>query len=268
MGEDELTALVDAAIAETGASVDAGHGAGDGPGHAALRRPRRRQDGVGPRSRAALSAVEFRAVARLKLSVGRDLAAELGGDRDAVLDALAERAGVQVYLRGNELTLDGEQARARPGAGAGGRAVRAGGAGHLGRPADRRRRGRRARRRRPRGRRAARRRLAPSRPAGGAQDARPEALRRRHPQEHGHVRHRPGRHRQDVPRDRAGGGGAVRARGGAHHPHAAGGRGRRAARLPARRPAGQGRSRTCGRCSTRCTTCSTPTGWPPTWRRA
>jgi len=48
-------------------------------------------------------------VARLKLSVGRDLAAELGGDRDAVLDALAERAGVQVFLRGNELTLDGEQ---------------------------------------------------------------------------------------------------------------------------------------------------------------
>ena len=46
---------------------------------------------------------------RLKLSVGRDLAAELGGDRDAVLDALAERAGVQVFLRGNELTLDGEQ---------------------------------------------------------------------------------------------------------------------------------------------------------------
>jgi phosphate starvation-inducible PhoH-like protein len=48
-------------------------------------------------------------VVRLKLSVGRDLAAELGGDRDAVLDALAERAGVQVFLRGNELTLDGEQ---------------------------------------------------------------------------------------------------------------------------------------------------------------
>ena len=48
-------------------------------------------------------------MARLKLSVGRDLAAELGGDRDAVLDALAERAGVQVFLRGNELTLDGEQ---------------------------------------------------------------------------------------------------------------------------------------------------------------
>src|SRR6476469_827912 len=48
-------------------------------------------------------------VARLKLSVGRDLAAELGGDRDAVLDALAERAGLQVFLGGNELTLDGEQ---------------------------------------------------------------------------------------------------------------------------------------------------------------
>jgi phosphate starvation-inducible PhoH-like protein len=56
-------------------------------------------------------------VARLKVSVGNDLAAELGGDRDAVLEALAERAGVGVYLRGNELTLDGpepavEQAKA------------------------------------------------------------------------------------------------------------------------------------------------------------
>jgi phosphate starvation-inducible PhoH-like protein len=56
-------------------------------------------------------------MARVKLSVGHDLAAELGGDRDAVLQALAERTGVSAYLRGNELTLDGddpavEQARA------------------------------------------------------------------------------------------------------------------------------------------------------------
>jgi phosphate starvation-inducible PhoH-like protein len=48
-------------------------------------------------------------MARLKLSVGGDLAAELGGDRDAVLDALAERSGVQVYLRGSELTIEGEE---------------------------------------------------------------------------------------------------------------------------------------------------------------
>jgi phosphate starvation-inducible protein PhoH and related proteins len=51
----------------------------------------------------------FRSVARVKLSVGRDLAAELGGSRDAVLEALAERAGINAYLRGSELTLDGEE---------------------------------------------------------------------------------------------------------------------------------------------------------------
>jgi phosphate starvation-inducible PhoH-like protein len=47
-------------------------------------------------------------MARVKMTVGRDLAAELGGDRDAVLEALAQRTGVSAYLRGNELTLDGE----------------------------------------------------------------------------------------------------------------------------------------------------------------
>ncbi len=49
-------------------------------------------------------------MARLKLSVGHDLATELGGDRDAVLTELAERTGASVYLRGNELTLEGEDA--------------------------------------------------------------------------------------------------------------------------------------------------------------
>ena len=56
------------------------------------------------------------------------------------------------------------------------------------------------------------------------------------------VRHRPRRHRQDLARGRACGG-AVRAQGSRpHHPVAAGGRGRRAARLPARRHAREGRS--------------------------
>ena len=56
------------------------------------------------------------------------------------------------------------------------------------------------------------------------------------------VRHRPRRHRQDLARGRACGA-AVRAQGGRpHHPVAAGGRGRRAARLPARRHAREGRS--------------------------
>ena len=48
-------------------------------------------------------------MARLKLSVGHDLATELGGDRDAVLTELSERTGASVYLRGNELTLEGEE---------------------------------------------------------------------------------------------------------------------------------------------------------------
>jgi phosphate starvation-inducible protein PhoH and related proteins len=47
-------------------------------------------------------------VARLKLSVGNELAAELGGDRDAMLEALRDRSGANAYLRGNELTLDGD----------------------------------------------------------------------------------------------------------------------------------------------------------------
>jgi phosphate starvation-inducible protein PhoH and related proteins len=49
-------------------------------------------------------------VARLKLSVGNELAAELGGDHDAMLQALQERSGASAFLRGNELTLDGDEA--------------------------------------------------------------------------------------------------------------------------------------------------------------
>ena len=47
-------------------------------------------------------------MARVQMSVGNELATELGNDRDAMLKALTERAGVNAYLRGNELTLDGE----------------------------------------------------------------------------------------------------------------------------------------------------------------
>jgi len=46
-------------------------------------------------------------LARVTLSVGNELAAELGGARDAVLRALAERVDVEAYLRGNQLTLEG-----------------------------------------------------------------------------------------------------------------------------------------------------------------
>jgi phosphate starvation-inducible PhoH-like protein len=47
-------------------------------------------------------------MARVQMSVGNELAAELGNDRDAMLRALTERSGVNAYLRGNELTLDGD----------------------------------------------------------------------------------------------------------------------------------------------------------------
>jgi phosphate starvation-inducible PhoH-like protein len=46
-------------------------------------------------------------MARVQMSVGNELAAELGNNRDAMLHALNERSGVNAYLRGNELTLDG-----------------------------------------------------------------------------------------------------------------------------------------------------------------
>jgi phosphate starvation-inducible protein PhoH and related proteins len=42
------------------------------------------------------------------MSVGNELAAELGNERDAMLNALFERLGTRAYLRGNELTLDGD----------------------------------------------------------------------------------------------------------------------------------------------------------------
>jgi phosphate starvation-inducible PhoH-like protein len=47
-------------------------------------------------------------MARVQMSVGNELAAELGNDRDSMLQALNERSGVTAYLRGNELTIDGE----------------------------------------------------------------------------------------------------------------------------------------------------------------
>ena len=55
---------------------------------------------------------------------------------------------------------------------------------------------------------------------GRAQDGQPEALRRLHPAEHGYLRHRPGRHGQDVPGGGAGGARACAPRGQPHHPHA------------------------------------------------
>ncbi len=52
--------------------------------------------------------LHYSRMARVQISVGNELANELGNDRDAMLKALIERVGVNAYLRGNELTLDGD----------------------------------------------------------------------------------------------------------------------------------------------------------------
>jgi phosphate starvation-inducible protein PhoH and related proteins len=42
------------------------------------------------------------------LSISNDVAAELAGVSDNVLDSLRDRLGCSIHLRGNRLTLDGE----------------------------------------------------------------------------------------------------------------------------------------------------------------
>ena len=66
------------------------------------------------------------------------------------------------------------------------------------------------------------------------EDAEPEALRRLDRQAHDHLRDRPGRHRQDLPRDGQGRAGAAVQERQPDHPDPARGRGGGAARLPAR----------------------------------
>ena len=73
------------------------------------------------------------------------------------------------------------------------------------------------------------------------QDGQPEALRGLDPQQHDHLRDRPGGHRQDLPRRGDGRRRAVAPRGQPHHPHAPRRGGGRAPRLPAGGPDGQGR---------------------------
>ena len=103
------------------------------------------------------------------------------------------------------------------------------------------------------------------RPHDPAQDAEPEALRRLDRQAHDHLRHRPGRHRQDLPRDGQGRAGAAGQEGQPDHPDPPGRRGGGAARLPARHARARRSTPTCGRSTTRCTTCSTPSRSPSCW---
>ena len=193
------------------------------------------------------------------LSVSNEVAAELATVDDVVLSRLRDRLGCTVLLRGNRLTLEGDEENVREARAVldelvelveGGHAIGAGTVDAvLG-----------ALEREPRpARRLRRRRLAPPRQEDHAEDGEPEALRGRDPQLDDHVRDRPRRHRQDVPRDGARRRRARGPRGEPDHPHPSRRRGRRAARVPARATCSRRSIRTCARSTTRSTTCSTPT---------
>ena len=235
LGDEELDALVARAIEETGRRGPAGHGQGDQARDGGRRRARRRKAGVdegegsaqldGTTATGALQRGGGRAGRR----AGRDpqdargapqrghLPARQRGDprrrpRGGQLAATVVRELSELVERGHEIgpaTIESVSARARPGG------IAEQGA----------RRGR----------------LAPPQPQGRSEVRQPEALRRRDPALDDHLRGRPRRHRQDVPRDGDGRRRALAPRGQPHHPHPPRRRGRRAARLPARRPDGEGR---------------------------
>ena len=83
-----------------------------------------------------------------------------------------------------------------------------------------------------------------------------KALRRRHRRQHHHLRDRPRRHGQVVPRRRPRRAGAAGQRGGAHHPDAARGRGRGDGSASSRATSWPRSTRTCARSTTPSTTCS------------
>ena len=139
-------------------------------------------------------------MARRQLTLDNDVAAELAGSEDSVLRELEERLGCDMFLRGNVLTLDGDETDV----GAAAQVDELVGLverGHELAPTtvdtvagDRRRPALRGdRRRRHLG--------APEHP-GSAEDGEPEALRRLDPPAHDHLRDRPRRDRQDLPRGR------------------------------------------------------------------
>ena len=95
-----------------------GHGPGHARGDGARGRPGRRQARAGTRARPPRRVEASRArsrgyhggVATLTFPIDNALAQELGADRDRLLEAVAERAGARVSLRGNEVIAEGSDA--------------------------------------------------------------------------------------------------------------------------------------------------------------
>ena len=102
LSDEELGAIVGDAVAESGAIVAAGDGQGDGA---------RDAEGQGTRGRQARERGgegEADALVRVQLELPNDVAAELAGPGDLVMKTLEEHLDCEVFLRGNVLTLDGE----------------------------------------------------------------------------------------------------------------------------------------------------------------
>ena len=106
ISDEELAAEVAAAIEATGAVGPGRHGQGHGCRDAEGRRPSRRQARQRRRARKA----RLLALARRQLTLDNTVAAELAGSEDTVLRELEERLGCDLFLRGNVLTLDGDDA--------------------------------------------------------------------------------------------------------------------------------------------------------------
>ena len=190
---------------------------------------------------------------------GSQAMVSLLGSRDELLRIVEEALASDIHVRGNEITISGDPADNAL-------AVRLfeellelvadrSDAHHrLGHARARHAPGRRVR---AAGGRAEPQHPVPPRPHDPAEDAEPEAVRRRDRPAHDRLRHRPGRHRQDLPRGRQGGAGAAVQAGQPDHPHPAGGRGGGAARLPAGHALRQDRPVPAAAAATRCTTWST-----------
>ena len=109
LSDDELDAIVAAAIAETGASSPKDMGQVMKAAMATRRRPRRRQARLRARAGGARIAV------RRQVELDNAVAAELAGTQDAVLRTLEGHLDCDVFLRGNMLTLEGDDAAVESG---------------------------------------------------------------------------------------------------------------------------------------------------------
>ena len=219
---DELGKLVDEAIAATGAASPKEMGKVMGSPDAARRGPRRRQASSATSCAAVSEAEGWPQPARTVIDLDSNSEAlALAGEHDAHLKILEQRLSCDLTLRGNVLILEGEAdacAKARSAIDELLTVIKSGRP--LSPPDGRVPHGHRRELGRQAVRGLRRRRLDPPRAPDRAAHGQPEALRRRHPPEHHHLRHRPGRHRQDLPGHGHGGERLLLEERGPHHPDA------------------------------------------------